>query len=133
MTFGSSQQIEPSRTLGLLSISVENGPASHSDHGGRQLNQLPRQTHDKNSQPHHIKTDVEQCPQHQRREVHVPRHQEFLLDCPPRLFQIHEDAAISLPILDKGAIQFGQAHKERICVSRNAVRRMGPSPSRHTG
>ena len=37
-----------------------------------------------NSRPHHIKTDVEQCPQHQRSKVHVPGHQELLLDGPPR-------------------------------------------------
>jgi hypothetical protein len=94
---------------------TENGSALHSDHGGWQPNQLPRRTHDKNNRPHHIKTNVEQCPQHRRRKVHVPRHQEFLLDYPPRSFRIHDNAAISLPILDKGTIQFGQARKERKC------------------
>ena len=134
MTHAEILLIPADRTITYARVVVNFRPQimdpQHTDHGGWQNNQLPQQTHDKNSRPHHIKTNVEQCPQHRRHEVHVPRHQEFLLDCPPRSFRIHEDAAFSIPILDEGTIQFGQVSKKRICISQNATRRMRPSPSK---
>ena len=53
-----------------------------------------------NCRPHLIKTDVEQCPKHQRHKVNVPGHQEFLLDCPLRSVRIHENVALTLPNLE---------------------------------
>ncbi len=84
--------------------SPERGPPSHSNYCWGQLNQVSRQTLDKNSQLHHFQADVEQCPQHEGCKVYVPGYQEFLSEHTSWLIRICEDAVWTISRVDKNAI-----------------------------
>ncbi len=59
----------------------ERGPPMHSNYCWGQLNQVSRQTLNKNYQPHHFQAYVKQCPQHNKCKVYVPEYQECLSEC----------------------------------------------------
>jgi len=57
---------------------TKGGPTQNSNHGGRKPNQSPWGVDDKNSRYHNVKTSLEQCTQHTKGKIHVPRPQELL-------------------------------------------------------
>ncbi len=77
--------------------SPERGPPLHSYYCWGQLNQVSRQTLDKNSQPHHFQADVEQCPWHKGCKIYVLGYKEFLSEYTSWLIQIYDDAFRIIP------------------------------------